>query len=153
MEKYSKDWTMGEDGVIRHDQGKFYEVIKGAYGNPLIYQPTGGNVYLTLVDGNVLCEEETFYEDDGKTPLKQWRAVRASLANPDQPNLLGEPVFLGEGHSNTQRILGPADRYYLISLEKNPDESKYRLLSKRELAQGKDNFGKAAVMMLDYLDV
>jgi hypothetical protein len=151
MNKYSEHWTMGEDGVIRHDEGKFYEVVKGQYGNPLIYQPTGGNVFLILVGDKVLCEQETVFED-GITPTKQWRAVRASLDNPDQPNLLGEPVFLGEGYSNSQRVLGPADKYWLIELAANPDEGKYTLLSKKELAKSKDNYGKSALLMLEYLD-
>ncbi|MDR0463365.1 MAG: hypothetical protein LBG64_04065 [Pseudomonadales bacterium] len=146
MEKYSEQWTMNADGVIVHDEGKFYQVVKGQYGNPLIYQPTGGNVYLTLVGIEVLCEEETVYED-GVTPTKQWRVVRAALDNPNQPNLLGEPMYLGEGHSNTQRILGPADKYYLVKLSCNPDPSKYKLLPLGQIASSKDNFGKAAILM------
>ncbi len=150
MEKYSQDWTLGEDGVIRHDEGKFYEVVKGQHGNPVILQKTAGKIYLTMVDEKVLCEQEIVFED-GVTPTKQWRAVRASLDNPNQPNLLGEPIFLGESHSNTQRILGPADQYYLIMLAKNPNPEKYLLLSRKEIAFTKDNFAKAALLMREEL--
>ena len=146
MKKYSKDWTMDEDDIIRHDEGKFYEVVKGPYGNPVIFQHQGGNVFLTMVGDQVLCEEETVYED-GVTPTKQWRAVRASLDNPDQPGLLGEPIYLGEGHSNTQRMIGPADKYYFVNLAENPDEGKYRLMSMCDVVEGKDNFGKCALFM------
>jgi hypothetical protein len=147
-EKYSDAWTMGDDGVIRHDQGKFYTVVQGPYGNPLIYQAQGGDVYLTIVvvDGEtmILCEKENVSED-GVSFTKQLRAVRASLDNPDQPDLGGETVALGESHSNTQRVLGPPDRHWLVTLAQNPDPSKYELLSLTEFAATKDGIGQAAL--------
>jgi hypothetical protein len=152
--QYSENWSVyGETGdfVIRHNDGKFYEVVTGPYGNPVIYQRSGGKVYLTLVTDEkgekfVLCEEETVYED-GVTPTKQWRAVRASLDNPNQPDLSAEIHYLGVGHSNTQRIWGPPDEFFLVELAVNPDRRKYRLLTFKELMRTKDNFGKAALAM------
>jgi hypothetical protein len=151
--EYSKDWVSeyAEDGKlisIHHKEGKFYEIIKGPYGNPVSYQKTGGKVFLNIVQGDgeeyVVCEEETIYED-GETPTKQWRIVRASLDNPDQPKPLGEPVFLGRAHSNTARIFGPPDEYYVVHLEEAPEDPKYSLLTFKELAEETaDGFGHAA---------
>jgi len=148
MGNYSDNWNIdGITGDIHHDEGKFYSIIHGPNGNPVIHQHEGGNVYLTMVGNLILCEEETIYED-GKTPTKQWRAVRASVYNPDQPGFSGvNKYLLGEGHSNTQRIFGPPDKFWLVRLRENPDPDKYALRTRREIAQGKDNFAKVALFM------
>jgi hypothetical protein len=162
--KYSDDWEVlnYERGsmIIQHVDGKFYEVVKGPYGNPVIYQPTGGRVYFTLVNGKegekfVLCEEELVYKSNFLSPTRQLRAVRASLDNPSQPDLASAARFLGEGYSNTQRILGPPDTFWLIELDANPDPAKYRLLTFEELIETGDNFGKAALCMylVRYADI
>jgi hypothetical protein len=146
-------WEVGDLSspvLINRADGKFYNIylLEDGFDRPVIRQFSEGNIYFSLVEVDdhweVLCEEETIYEDVSN-PTKALRAVRASLDNPDQPNL-SRKISLGQGHSNTARIIGPADNFWLVLLEKNPNPTKYQLLSLAEFAKLKDNFGQAALL-------
>ncbi len=132
----SEKWveSVAVNGEIFTIDGTFYKVIPGPYGNPLILQEKPGDVFFTIVgEDMVLCEEEAV-SDDGVHFHKEWRAVRRSPDNPDKVAGL-EGAALGFGRSNSQRVLGPADKFYFVHLDENPDPNKYRLLSLSELAR------------------
>jgi hypothetical protein len=146
MAKYSEQWSLMDDGRIVNDEGKFYSVEKGPYGNPVILQPTAGRIFVTFVGEKVLCEKEKVYEALGQPPSEQLRVVRASLDNPSQPKAM-EPRLIGLNHSNTARIFGAADEVYIQELDENPNPEKYTLCTFAEVAKSKDGIGKAAVFM------
>jgi hypothetical protein len=139
-----------EKGRIGRIDGKFHtaEILSEGYDRVVISQPAG-EVFITLVQFDngvgILCEYEKIFEN-GRTSQKVWRAVRASIDNPDQPKI-SRDIFLGESHSNSQRIIGQPDKYYLQVLDTNPDPEKYSVLTLNNFAKTKDNFGKTGLTM------
>jgi len=124
---------------------RFYEVLPHpTQGNPVIYQPTGGEVYLTVIVGPMLvvCEPETVYGENME-PITQYRVVRRSLDNPDriEPS---DRTFLGEVYANSQRICGVPEKLYLTRLATPPD-GKFVFRTVREVIQSRDGFGIVAV--------
>ncbi len=124
---------------------RFYEVLPHpTQGNPVIYQATGGEVFLTVIVGPMLivCEPETVYGENMDV-VGQFRVVRRSLDNPDTI-VPADKTFLGEVYANSQRIVGAPERLYLVRLASPPD-GKFVFRTVREVIQSRDGFGIVAV--------
>jgi hypothetical protein len=147
--KYSELWSIDENHVISHDDGAFYSVVKGQYGNPVILQKGEGNVYLSRVHGKFLCEKEIVFESgDAVTKTEKFRVCRAAVWNPEQHDVLKKnAVLLGMGHADPQRIYSLPIKLWLVELEENPNTAKYMLKTMKEIAESSDNFGMAALFM------
>lgn len=149
---YSKDWYYAENGriicpvdVSDSSRGcKYYEVRRHpVQGNPVIFQPCAGSVYLTVLGTRlIVCEMETFY-DERMNEIAQYRVVRRSLHNPEQI-CVHEAIPLGEIYSNSQRVMGAPERLYLVHLAMPPD-GKYVYRTAREVLQTRDGLGIVAV--------